>query len=223
MSSRQLPGNQCQRRWYSRGYVPHFDGGPIPQMVTFRLVDSFPSKCLAEWAVELSTMRPDQAECETRRRFEEYLDKGLGSTWLSRPDVADIVLQALLRFDGQRYHLHAWTVMPNHVHALLTPRSGESLSQILHSWKSFTANKANTVMGRTGSFWQREYFDRYLRNEEHFAAAIAYIENNPVKAGLCRTAAEWRYSSASYRDAGLKPTGLAVRFDGLGQMSKVKS
>lgn len=199
VSSRQLSGSRSQRGWYARGYVPHFDDGPIPQMVTFRLIDSFPSTCLTGWAVELAAMPPAQAECERRRRIEGYLDKGFGSTWLSRPDIADIMLQALLCFNGQRYQLHAWTVMPNHVHTLLTPKSGDSLSQILHSWKSFTANKANAVLGRTGSFWQREYFDRFVRNEEHFAAAVVYIENNPVKAGLCQTPAEWTYSSSILR------------------------
>lgn len=109
----------------------------------------------------------------------------------------EFMQQALLCFNEQRYCLHAWIVMPNHVHVLLTPRSGESLSQILHTWKSFTANKANAALGRTGAFWQREYFDRFVRNEEHFSAAIEYIENNPVKAGLCQTPVEWRYSSAS--------------------------
>jgi putative DNA methylase len=197
MNGLQMSGNQEQRGWHSRGYVPHFDGGPIPQMVTFRLIDSFPTKCLAEWAAELAAMGPVQAECVRRRRIEEYLDKGFGSAWLSLPSVAEIILQALQCFNGQRYCLHAWTVMPNHVHALLTPRSGENLSQILHSWKSFTANKANSIIGRTGSFWQREYFDRAVRNEEHFAAAIVYIENNPVKAGMCQAPADWRYSSAS--------------------------
>lgn len=119
------------------------------------------------------------------------------SACLALPAIAQIVLQALQCVNGQRYQLHAWTVMPNHVHVLFTPSTGESLSQILHSWKSFSANKANSIMGKTGSFWQREYFDRAVRNEEHFAAAIEYINNNPVKAGLCQTPADWLFSSAS--------------------------
>ncbi len=197
MNSLQSSDDQRHRGWYSRGYVPHFDGGQIPQLVTFRLIDSFPTECLSEWAVELAAMGLVKAECERRRRIEKYLDKGFGSAWLSLPEIAEIILQALRCFNGERYLLHAWIVMPNHVHVLLTPGAGESLSQILHSWKSFTANKANSVLGRTGSFWQREYFDRAIRNEEHFAAAIEYIENNPVKAGLCEAPAEWRFSSVS--------------------------
>jgi putative DNA methylase len=197
MNNQQMSGEQAQRGWYSRGYVPHFDAGPIPQMVTFRLIDSFPTKCLGEWADELAAMGAAKAECERRRRIEEYLDRGFGTACLALPAVAQIVLQALQCFNGQRYQLHAWTVMPNHVHVLFTPNTGESLSQLLHSWKSFSANKANSVMGKTGSFWQREYFDRAVRNEEHFAAAIEYIHNNPVKAGLCQSPADWLFSSAS--------------------------
>lgn len=188
---------QAQRGWYSRGYVPHFDAGPTPQMVTFRLIDSFPTKCLGEWAEELAALEAAKAEYERRHRIEEYLDRGLGTACLALPAVAQIVLQALQCFNGQRYQLHAWTVMPNHVHVMFTPRSGESLSKILHSWKSFSANRANSVMGKSGPFWQREYFDRAIRNEEHFEAAIEYIHNNPVKAGLCQTSADWLFSSAS--------------------------
>ncbi len=199
MCSQRLQEDQSPIGHYTRGYLPHFDGGPIPQLVTFRLIDSFPSQCLTEWAVELAAMVPDQVESERRRRIEDYLDKGFGSAWLSQPDIAEIVVQAIRCFDGSRYGLHAWTVMPNHVHVLLTPRSDETLSQILHSWKSFTAHKANSVMARTGPFWQREYFDRFIRNEDHFAAAIAYIDNNPVKAGLSECPSEWRYGSAFLR------------------------
>jgi REP element-mobilizing transposase RayT len=197
MSDQLRSENECQRKWYSRGYVPHFDCGPVPQLVTFRLIDSFPKDCLDAWAVELVAMRPAEAECERRRRIEMYLDKGVGAAWLSRPDIAEIIVQALVCFNGDRYQLQGWVVMPNHVHVLLTPRSGEGLAQIVHSWKSYTANKANKAIGRTGSFWQREFFDRFVRNEEHLEAAIRYIEYNPVKAGLCRVPAEWRYSSAS--------------------------
>jgi REP element-mobilizing transposase RayT len=109
--------------------------------------------------------------------------------------VAEIVEGALLYFDGQRHRLHAWVVMPNHVHVLVTPTEGNTLSAILHSWKSFTAYKANIALGRTGAFWQEDYFDRFIRTQEHYWAAVTCIENNPVKAGLCETQERWTYSS----------------------------
>lgn len=188
-----------QSSWRSRGYLPHFDGGPIPQSITFRLIDSLPIARMREWAAELPELPVRQAENERRRRIEEYLDQGIGELWLSHPSVAELVEQALLHFDAQRYCLHAWVVMPNHVHVLITPRPGHDLSQILHSWKSFTAKKANALLGKTGAFWQQEYFDRFVRNEKHFEDALNYIEPNPVKAGLCDDPKDWRFSSAAWR------------------------
>jgi REP element-mobilizing transposase RayT len=109
------------------------------------------------------------------------------------------VEQALLRFDGQRYHLHAWVVMPNHVHVLLTPLEGWTLSSVMHSWKSFTSKLANQVLGRRGKFWQEDYFDRYTRDSHHFQHQIEYIDSNPVKAGLCERTEQWRFGSAHLR------------------------
>jgi len=156
---------------------------------------------MREWTAELAELPLRQAENEGRRRIEEYLDLGTGEQWLSRPPIAELVEQALLWFDAQRYCLHAWVLMPNHVHVLITPRLGNDLSEILQSWKSFTAKKANELLGRTGAFWQQEYFDRFVRHEQHFEDALKYIEFNPVKAGLCNHPESWRFSSAAWRSS----------------------
>ncbi|MFC1712683.1 transposase [Candidatus Poribacteria bacterium] len=183
--------------WYSRGYLPHFDGGEIPQAITFRLADSLPKERLDAWERELHDLPNEEAKTEYRRRVEAYLDAGHGEAWLADPRIADIIENALLHFDGERYYLHGWVIMPNHVHALITPRRAHRLLDIVRSWKSYTANKANRILGRNGTLWQAGYFDRFIRNDHHFAAALAYIEDNPVKAGLCSKPEEWRYSSAS--------------------------
>jgi REP element-mobilizing transposase RayT len=143
----------------------------------------------------------DQSDrhCELRKRIHEFLDNGYGSCFLRDERLAKTVEDSLVHFDGVRYALHAWCVMPNHVHTLFTPRSGHKMSTFLHSWKSFTARECNKVLGRTGQFWQREPFDRYIRNERHFRNAQTYIEDNPVKAGLCRVPTDWRWSSARFR------------------------
>jgi putative DNA methylase len=185
--------------WHSRGYLPHFDGGVIPQSITFRLFDSLPEILLKRWSYELSHNRPESRDAELRQRIEAYLDRGIGSVWLRNVRVATIVENALLFFDDQRYALSAWVVMPNHTHFLATPLPGYALSRIIQSLKSYTSNEANKVLKRRGPFWMPDYFDRYIRNEKHFAAAIAYIENNPVKAGLCRRPSDWRFSSARFR------------------------
>ena len=88
--------------------------------------------------------------------------------------------------------------MPNHVHALievwLVP-----LGKILQSWKSHTSKEANRILGRKGTFWAEDYFDRYIRDEEHLRRAVRYIENNPVRAGLATAPEDWPWSSARYR------------------------
>jgi REP element-mobilizing transposase RayT len=185
--------------WHSRGYLPHFEGGEIPQTVTFRLFDSLPRSLLEQWREELATRPHKEAEVERRLRIEAYLDRGAGSAWMNDPRIADKVQDALLFFDGLRYRLQAWVVMPNHVHALLTPNAGWELEGILHSWKSFTSNECNKLLERRGEFWQTESFDRFVRNEKHYQNAIVYIEENPVKAGLCTKPEEWPWSSARRR------------------------
>lgn len=189
------------RGWHSRGYIPHFDGGEIVQAVTFRLADSLPKHMLDRWAIELAHLEERDLELERRRRSEDYLDKGTGAAWLKHRDVAHLVQSALLFFDGERYRLSAWVVMPNHVHALVRPEFGITLSDILHSWKSYSSKQANRLLGRRGDFWQEDYFDRYIRNAEHYQRAIDYMENNPVKAGLCPTKYDWEFSSAKWRVA----------------------
>ncbi len=189
-------------QWRSRGYLPHFEGGSIPQFVTFRLADSLPSELLEQWRAELWSLPEESARVERRRRVEQWLDQGAGQAWLADGRVASLVEQALLRFDDQRYQLHAWVVMPNRVHVLFTPREGWSLSALIHSWKSFTSKQANGILRRRGQFWQEEYFDRYIRDQQHFQHAVQYIESNPVKAGLCEHKQQWRFSSECHRAGG---------------------
>lgn len=133
-----------------------------------------------------------------RRKIDRYEDAGHGSCVLREPRVAAIVENAFLYFDRQRYGLIAWCVMPNHVHVMTEMYEGFTLSRVLHSWKSFTAKEINKVLKRRGQLWFEEYHDRYIRNERHFLSMVAYIENNPVKAGLCREARDWAFSSAKF-------------------------
>lgn len=129
-------------------------------------------------------------------RVDAWLDGGGGGSSLASPDRAQIVSQSLHAFAGQRYDLHAWFVMPNHVHALLTLREGFRLGDVIKSWKTFTARKINRASGADGSFWATDYFDRYMRDEADFENMIAYIESNPVAAGLVPKPEDWPWSSA---------------------------
>lgn len=131
-----------------------------------------------------------------RKRIARYEDTGHGACWLCDKRVALLVENALLYFDGQRYRVIAWCVMPNHVHVLVELGEDWPLAGILQSWKSYTAHEANKILKRSGDFWFREYFDRFIRDDRHFRDVVNYIEQNPVKAGLVRTQEEWRWSSA---------------------------
>ena len=201
-----LPKEDGFEGWYSRGYFPHFDGQGLTQHVCFHLCDSLPHRLLSQLRAELNaSVAPGAAsDCadqnhEWRKRIHEFLDSGYGSCALRDEKLAKVIENSLLHFDGDRYALHAWCVMPNHVHTLFTPHDGHKMSTIVHSWKSFTAHECNKLLGQTGRFWHREPFDRYVRNERHFRNTLAYIEENPVKAGLCDKPEEWLWSSARRR------------------------
>ena len=189
--------------WYSRGYLPHFDRPGLYQSITFRLHDAVPAHVIERWKEELRWRENLPGDHPTvvalRRRIARYEDAGHGACWLRDPRIATVVQQALLYFDGQRYQLIAWCVMSNHVHVLIETWAGYPLDKVLHSWKSFTAQEANKLLKRTGAFWGREYYDRFMRDERHFAQTVTYIEQNPVKAGLVKSAEEWPFSSAALR------------------------
>jgi len=86
--------------------------------------------------------------------------------------------------------------MPNHVPVLIETQPMHPLPEVVHVWKSFTAKVINQAMGRQGMLWQREYFDRYIRDETHLQAVIDYIDNNPIQAGLVAVASDWPFGSA---------------------------
>ena len=130
---------------------------------------------------------------------EGELDAGHGKRLLATPGNAALVQDCLLHGDGERYALAAWCVMPTHVHVIAEQFSGHDLSSIVQKWKSISAHAINKLESRKGPLWRREYFDRFMRSDEQFAWTIAYVENNPVTAGLVAQPDAWRYSSANWR------------------------
>lgn len=195
----------------SRGYLPHLEREGAVYFVTFRLADSLPRELSAqlrqeremlEQASRAGTSGPaDRARIEKLRQLlrkaERGLDRGLGRCYLRDERIAGIVANALSHFDGQRYRIRAWCVMPNHVHVVFSPLAGNGLSEIVHSWKSFSGLQANRLLGRSGAFWQREYFDHLVRNEASLLRMIRYVKENPAKAGLKRW--PWVGETCSWR------------------------
>jgi len=130
-------------------------------------------------------------------------------------EARKLVLKACRHFDGQRYTLWTAVVMPDHVHLLLQPKEQEpgqwwSLSAILHSIKSFTANQINKLLKREGTVWQDESFDRIVRDEEEFLEKWNYIRNNPVKRELCSEPESWDafYEKVEQASSLLEGTGI---------------
>ncbi|HQU82607.1 MAG TPA: transposase [Pyrinomonadaceae bacterium] len=183
-----------KNNWHERGYLPHFDDGESVQFITYRLADSMPQNVLERWRLEVET--DEITDADFRRRIENYLDQSYGNCYLIREEIAEIVKENLLHFENRKYKLFAWVIMPNHVHLLIKPINNFEISEIIHSWKSFTANRANKLLERNDAFWFPEVFDRYIRNQKHFENTVGYIENNPVKARLCKEKSDWRFSSA---------------------------
>ena len=200
-------GRSQHRSGYSRSYLPHLDAADLVQGITFRLADSLPGDLLKRWHEEIRQSQewpPGEARSEElRRRVAHYEDTGRGECHLRRPEIAALVRDALLRFDEERYRLLEWCVMPNHVHVLIRQMTGFPLAEIVRSWKLFTARQANAILGRSGQFWDAQSTTTDSSGtKKHLNQAVAYIRNNPVKAGLCERAQDWPWSSASSEGLG---------------------
>lgn len=204
---------EASRGWHSRGYMPHFDSHHVVQHVTFHLADSLPAGVLVRLEEELRTVPPTRQDAKRRKRIEVWLDAGHGCCLLREPVAACLVQDTFLCFDGVRYRLLAWVVMPNHVHVLFQPMEGWTMARIVASWKSFTGRRLSSLLPASpGSdavhrVWHREYWDRFIRDARHFHAAREYIHNNPVKVGLVRHPEEWEWSSARLEPGAPRETG----------------
>lgn len=175
--------------------LPHWQQNDAFLFVTWRLADSIPKEKLSEWT-ELRdawlTHHPkpwsEELEQEFHKRFsgklDEWLDEGCGACVLKEVENASIIANALRHFDGQRYELDSFVVMPNHVHVLFRPLADHALEAIIKSWKGFASREINKRMNRDGTLWQKDYWDRLVRGESHLFKCREYIRKNPQKALL---------------------------------------
>ncbi len=182
------------------GTLPHWRQGGVTYFVTFRLADSIPQELLRQWSAELDSWRrehPEPYDEQTRRTFysrfphrlQNWIDADYGTCVLRIPEVRQLVETALGYFHGVRYVLDASVVAPNHVHALVTPLEGWDLSNILHSWKSFSAHEILKVEAASRRFkemksysptrvWQKESFDHIVRSPESLEKYRRYIRDH---------------------------------------------
>jgi len=175
--------------------LPHWDAVGQPLFVTFRLHGSLP----ASRVFPPERMQGGKAFVAMDRILDMTRN---GPLFLRQPEIACMVAGALR--DGehrfQRYQLHSFVVMPNHVHLLVTPHVVST--QWLGPMKGFTSYRANQILGRLGGpFWQDESYDHLVKSGEEFVRIRKYIEYNPVTAGLVATAEQFRWSSASQTEA----------------------
>jgi REP element-mobilizing transposase RayT len=202
-----------------RGYLPHLELPEATYFVTFRLAGTLPKKVVDElkkerqFTVEITKKQNRELTPreESRLKYlrstniQQYLDKGIGDCWLRKSEIATIVKESIHYFDGSRYISHAYCIMPNHLHWLLTSidqsnsssRENSRLIPIMHSIKSYTAHQANKLLNREGRFWSKEYYDHLVRSSEEFGRLLFYIIENPVKAGLCKKWNEWPWTICS--------------------------
>lgn len=172
--------------------LPHWQQGDTWVFVTWRLADSLPEGAVRkiiqqrdDWEIFHPKPWGEEALKEYSRlftlRFESLLDDCHGSCCLRAPSIAKIVADALLHFDGERYLIYSFVVMPNHIHILFHALGEHRLENILHSWKRFTSREINKTLGKAGRLWQSEYWDRLIRSQKHLDWVRGYIAANPSK------------------------------------------
>jgi hypothetical protein len=175
--------------------LPHWQQPGATYFITFRLADSVPDTILREWEAERSMWllhhpRPWSVddEDEYHRRFsaqmDRWLDAGRGACWLCSKENRGPLVATLNYSDRELYVLHAWVIMPNHVHLLVSLHADAKLEDVVGAWKSISARNINRLLNRTGTLWQEDYFDRLVRSEEHFFNCVRYIRRNPGRARL---------------------------------------
>lgn len=194
-------------RIYHHGILPHWRQDGCSYFVTFRLADSLPRAVILQmeadrvawlrshgidprssaWRTDLFNLGGAK-QCEYERTIatslNDALDMGIGSCALRDAAIGQIVADSLEYFHGTRVETGDYAVMPNHVHAILKPLPGFELEQIIHSIKSYTANEINLQLGNAGTFWQRESYDRIVRDFQQLERFVQYIQSNPDKAQL---------------------------------------
>ena len=172
------------------GNLSHWRQDSAMYFVTWRMADSMPHERVDQWMKERDAWlnaHPEpwslHDEEEYYRlfpdRWEAWLDEGYGEALLGRPEVRQIVEEVLRHDDGTKYRLEDFIVMPNHVHVLVSPLGRHTLSEITQAWKSTAAHRINKLLGRSGTFWQKESFDHIVRSAEQAQKFREYVQENP--------------------------------------------
>ena len=182
------PNTTASQAWGR--HLPHWRQPGALYFVTCRTDDSIPASVLSAWRQERDAwlaVHPEPHDAATEREFHRrftarwhrFLDAGHGACPFRDPGVREIVIAALHYHDGTEYALDEYVVMPNHVHALVSPNDGAELSDITKAWKSVTAHRINRRLGRSGGLWQQESWDHIVRDADYMERYRRYIRQNP--------------------------------------------
>ena len=187
---------------FTRRHLPHWIPEDTAVFVTWRLAGSLPQGCLTDDTNPRLRVRKCRRPSVLPAFFQqdERLDRvRSGPAWLQGSRIACVVVKALLYGEMVRrfYQLHAWVVMPNHVHAIFQPHT--AMPAIMRWLKGRTSRVANQILGRTGTpFWHDESFDHWIRTAEELSYLTEYVEDNPLRAGMVEAKEQWRWSSAGW-------------------------
>lgn len=193
--------------------LPHFQPPESTFFVTFRLEGSIPMETIRRFRENYDLMRrgilahKDLTEKEQRellyveqKKFfastDDYLDSNLNEPyWLREKKIAEIVAEAMEHRDGKQYELHGYTIMPNHVHMMISPLPGAPvLHKVMQDMKKFTGLHCNRQLGRDGQFWEDESYDHVVRQNGEFYRILNYILRNPVKARFVKEWQQWPFT-----------------------------
>jgi len=220
MNKHNTLSSENMKAFFKSRNLPHFFADNKPIFITYRLNFTLPQKVMdqykqlaKEWHQELECLSQEEKTIKLKekdRRFFDWFDRIIDHApdlprFLHKDGIRQIIEESFQRFDGSRYTLFGYCIMPNHVHVLIFPLVQDDgnifpISHIIYTWKKYTATAINKVLGKKGSLWQKESYDSLIRNENGLGQALEYIVNNPVKAGLVE---DWRDWKGTYVKSGL--------------------
>ena len=197
-------------KFFRRRNLPHLQPPDVPIFVTYNLKLELPEEIrniITQQRKRFQIINKNPSKIEFlnfEKRVFDIFDNFLGKykdspQWLIDPEIANIVSESLFFLNNQYYKLFTFCIMPNHVHTMFKPLTDDksepiSLPKIMHDHKRYTARESNKILQRKGHFWQDEYYDHYIRNDNEFYNVVWYIINNPVKANLVAHWKDWKYT-----------------------------
>ena len=174
-----------------RSNLPHWQQDNCLYFVTFRLADSIPLTKLRTWNFQhrswlsrnpkpWSSNQAKEYLNHFKHKVEHWLDQSHGTCLLKNKELKKTLVECLEYHDGARYQIDSYVIAANHVHVLVAPRKGHSLSKILQTWKGISARKINRILKRSGKLWQKESYDHIVRTPKALEKIQRYISNHPI-------------------------------------------